>query len=127
MIFNVDRSCILSIQGDLEVENTVLANSNTYNFVSVRGGRSRFNHCSLVNFGTNPFVGRNEPIVSLRDFLQISPDSIQVGDLDAIFENCVIYGSRAEEVEAFSIEAPCVGNSLLYGRLPYRWPAYGRK
>jgi hypothetical protein len=106
MIFNVDRACILSFQGDIEAENTVLANSNTYNFVSIQGGRSHFNHCSLVNFGTNPFVGRNEPIVSLRDFYRRPDDVIEVGDLDATFDNCIIYGSRAEEVEAFSIEEP---------------------
>lgn len=104
MIFNVDRSCILSIQGDLSVENTILANSNTYNFITVRGGRSDFNHCTMVNFGTNPFVGRNEPVLSLRDFLQVSQTEFEVADLNATFDNCIIYGTRAEEVEAFSFE-----------------------
>ena len=102
MIYNVDRSCILARTGSIYAENCILANSNQFNFIAILGGIYDFRHSTLVNFGVNPFVGRNEAIVSLRDFIVDADDNIipsPVSPFYAHFTNCVIYGTKEEEVE----------------------------
>lgn len=100
-IFNVDRSCVLSRGGDIEMSNTILANSNQYNFVGIRGGDYVFRHCTFVNFA-NDLVSRSEPIFSYRDFeVQIiaGVETIVLNRGDAYFTNCIMYGNRSEEIE----------------------------
>jgi len=57
----------------------------------------------MVNYGTNPFVGRNEAILSLRDFELVQTSDgeelLFVSNIEATFNNCVIHGSKEEEVE----------------------------
>ncbi len=103
-IFNTDRSSILSRQGSIIAENSILSNSNQFGLIAIRGGIYDFKHCTMVNYGTNPFVGHSEPTISLRDFEVIyDADGNEIGvnlfDVIADFKNCVIDGSKNEEVE----------------------------
>lgn len=108
MIYNVDRSCILARFSSLWAENCILANSNQYNFINILGGDYTFRHCNLINFGTNPFVGRNEAVLSMRDFeIRYDADGNEIpvtADLRARFQNSIIYGNQAEEIELGSLE-----------------------
>lgn len=107
-IFNVDRSCVLSRGGDIEMSNTILANSNQYNFVGIRGGTYNFRHCTFINVA-NGLVRRSEPVLSYRDFEIQLINNVQTTVLDrgdAYFTNCIIYGNRSEEIE------------ILYGNGP---------
>jgi len=103
-IFNTDRSSILSRQGSILAINSILANSNQFGLISIRGGIYDFRHCTIVNYGTNPFVGHSEPSLSLRDF-EILYDNqgneigVNLFDVYADFKNCIIDGSKNEEVE----------------------------
>lgn len=108
-IFNVDRSCVLSRGGSIEMTNTILANSNQYNFVGLRGGVYNFRHCTFINVATD-LVRRSEPVFSYRDFeVQVDNNGNQVvvpGAGDAYFTNCIIYGNRSEEIEVVNEVVP---------------------
>ena len=99
-IYNVDRAGILAIRSDILAENTVIANSNQYNFVSIYGGTYDFNHCTFANYGAGQGV-HSEPILSLRDFY-IDADKVVFTNTDpshARFTNSIIYGTKREETE----------------------------
>jgi hypothetical protein len=103
-IFNTDRSSILSRQGSILAINSILANSNQFGLISIRGGIYDFRHCTIVNYGTNPFVGHSEASLSLRDFEVLYDEQgneigVNLFDVNANFKNCVIHGSKNEEVE----------------------------
>lgn len=103
-IFNTDRSSILSRQGSILAINSILANSSKFGLIAIRGGIYDFRHCTMVNYATNPFVGHNEPTLSLRDFEVIYDDQgNEIGanlfGVYANFKNCVIHGSKNEEIE----------------------------
>lgn len=103
-IFNTDRSSILSRQGSIRSVNSILANSNQFGLIAIRGGVYSFLHSTIVNYGTNPFIGHSEASISLRDF-EIIYDSngneigANLSDIFAQFVNCVIDGTKSEEVE----------------------------
>lgn len=100
-IFNVDRSGILSRGGYVKMTNTVIANSNQFNFLAIRGGLYDIRHCTFANIATG-YVSRSEPVLSYRNYeIQIINDvETIVSDAGtAYFTNCIIYGNQKEEVE----------------------------
>lgn len=108
MIYNVERSAILARESEIYAENTILASSNQYVFVNIRGGNYTFNHCSLVNFAENVLVSRNEAILSMRNF-EVTYDNSGVevvlkSNGSCTFNNCIIYGNKNEEVEALKAD-----------------------
>ena len=65
MILNTDRSSILSRQGSINATNSILSNSSQFGLIAIRGGIYDFKHCTMVKYGTNPFVGHSEPTINL--------------------------------------------------------------
>lgn len=107
-IFNVDRSCVLSRGGHIEMTNTILANSNQYNFIGLRGGTYNFRHCTFANYAAG-LVRRSEPIFSYRDYEIQVINGVQTAVTDrgdAYFTNCIIYGNRSEEIEIDYAQGP---------------------
>lgn len=103
MILNTDRSSILSRQGSIQATNSILSNSNQFGLIAIRGGFYNFKHCTLVNYGTNPFVGHSEATVNLRDYEILYDENgnevgVNLSDIVADFKNCVIDGTKNEEV-----------------------------
>jgi hypothetical protein len=104
MILNTDRSSILSRQGSINATNSILSNSSQFGLIAIRGGIYDFKHCTMVNYGTNPFVGHSEPTINLRDFEELYDQNgnvigVNLFDVYADFKNCVIYGTKNEEVK----------------------------
>lgn len=107
-IYNVDRSCVLSRGGNIEMTNTVLANSNQYNFIGLRGGNYNFRHCTFVNYAAG-LVRRSKPIFSYRNYeIQIinGAETAVIDRGEAYFTNCIIYGNRMEEIEIDYAQGP---------------------
>jgi len=98
-IYNVDRAGIIGLNADIDAYNTIIANSNQYNFVGIYGGEYDFTHCTFANLGS-ALVSRSEPIISARDYL-VEDDIVFQNDTTnhTIFTNCIIYGTKREEVE----------------------------
>ncbi len=105
MIYNVDRSAILGIQGQAAVSNTVVANSNQYGFVGIKGGEYDFRHCTFVNYGTD-LVRRSEAVLSCRNYIADPITKIPdpaAGNVN--FTNCIIYGNQSEETEVSVVQS----------------------
>lgn len=103
-IYNVDRSGILGIAGDIKAENLVIANSNKYNVIAIYGGTYDFKHCTFANYGAK-YARRSEAILSFRDYsvgVDSNENEIVYVNNDpsyAHFTNSIIYGSKKEETE----------------------------
>ena len=109
-IFNVERSGVLGRGAHIKMTNTVIANSNQFNFIGIRGGDYNFRHCTFANFGSG-LVSRSEPIISYRDYeIQIinGQEVAVTDDGTAYFTNCIIYGNKNEEIEVLTAEDPFV-------------------
>jgi hypothetical protein len=98
-IYNVERSAILARQGSVTADNTIIANANQYGLILLRGGDYNFTHCTFVNYATTSYLRRSEPVLSLRDYEVLPDETIVTANGNANFTNCIIYGTRAEEVE----------------------------
>lgn len=85
----------------IEAENCVFANSGQYNVACIIGGQYSFIHCTMANY----WIGnRQTPQLILNNYYQYRDGNgnIQTSyrDLvDAYFGNCIIYGSRDNELE----------------------------
>lgn len=101
-IYNVDRAGIIAREGSVVAENLVVANSNNFDFIALRGGDYTFKHCTFANYGVD-LVKRNEPLVSYRDYEVVydsdGNETVVTADGKAEFTNCIIYGSGSEETE----------------------------
>lgn len=109
-IYNVERSGVLGRGGNIQMLNTVIANSNQFNFIGIRGGNYTFRHCTFANFGDG-LVNRGEVILSYRDYEIQIINGVETAVTDAgqaIFTNCIIYGNKNEEVEVLTANNPPV-------------------
>ena len=123
-IYDVDRSCILSRQGSIRAENCLLANSNRFVLLTLRGGQHEFSHCTIVNYATTVFLSRKEAVLSLRDFeIVVDADGNEialVADGSNRFENCVIYGTRREEIQSLRAQGSTAQWSLAFNTCAVR-------
>jgi hypothetical protein len=101
---NIENSKIAGLYAlgaTIEAENCVFANSGQYNVACIIGGNYKFIHCTMANY----WIGnRQTPQVILNNYYQYrdAGGNIQTSyrDLtDAYFGNCLIYGSREDEIE----------------------------
>jgi len=110
-IYNVDRSAVLARGSYVTMTNTILANSNQFNFIGIRGGAYNFRNCTFINVGAG-LVGRSEPVLSFRDYeVLVDTDGNKYypkSQGEAYFTNCIIYGNKNEEVEMLSLDNPAV-------------------
>ncbi|MCP4438128.1 MAG: DUF5123 domain-containing protein [Aureispira sp.] len=101
-IYNVDRAGIMGRQASIDAENLIIANSNQFDLITLRGGDYNFKHCTFANYGVD-LVKRNEPLVSYRDYEVVydtdGNETVVTADGSATFTNCIIYGSSGEETE----------------------------
>ena len=108
-IYNVDRSAVLARGSYVTMSNTILANSNQFNFIGIRGGAYNFRNCTFINVGAG-LVSRNEAVLSFRDFEVLFDNNgneyVEELQGEAYFTNCIIYGNKNEEVEMLSANDP---------------------
>lgn len=108
LIYNVERTGILGLNTAIYAENVIVASSNSYNLTIREGGNYTFNHCSFVNYAKNPLVRRSESVVSIADYYvyedQDGNEIFQEAELDIQFNNCVITGSKSEEIEVIRLD-----------------------
>jgi len=103
IIYNVERAGILARTGNISAQNCLIANSNQYGIVCIKGGEYNFQHCTFANYATTSFLSRKEPICSLRDYEIIEDEQGNrtsfTAPLNLLIENSIIYGNRSEEIE----------------------------
>lgn len=85
----------------IEAENCVFANSGQYNVACIIGGQYSFIHCTMANY----WIGnRQTPQLILNNYYQYRDGNGNVQTsfrdlVDAYFGNCIIYGSRDNELD----------------------------
>lgn len=101
---NIENSKIIGLYAlgaTIDAENCVFANSGQYNVACIIGGEYSFIHCTLANY----WIGnRQTPQLILNNYYGYTDgngnDQISYRDLtNAYFGNCIIYGSREDELE----------------------------
>lgn len=101
---NIENSKIVGLYAlgaTIEAENCVFANSGQYNVACIIGGNYSFIHCTIANY----WIGnRQTPQLVLNNYYGYRDSNgntqISYRDLtDAYFANCIIYGSRDDEIE----------------------------
>jgi len=126
-IYNVDRSGVLGRGSDIVMTNTVIANSNQYNFIGIRGGNYNFRHCTFANISTG-LVSRSEPILSYRDYEIQIINGVETAVTDvghSYFTNCIIYGNKNEEVEILMANDPPVDFSYTFTNCLMKLDTFG--
>jgi hypothetical protein len=104
LISRMSSSGIYALNASLRAENLVVGDCGGSCVSLNYGGSYHFTHCTLANYWPNGFSNRNLPALWLADyFFTYDEDENLVlypgGEFDdAIFENSIIYGSKAMEL-----------------------------
>ncbi|PKA84589.1 hypothetical protein ATE92_2787 [Ulvibacter sp. MAR_2010_11] len=110
-IYNSSNVGLLARTGNVYGENMVINNAGQSALACSIGGTYTFNHCTFANYWTGSF--RTLPTVQLDNVLTETSGI----DLNATFNNCIIYGNEQRELGLFSINAAAFNfnftNSLI--------------
>ena len=102
-IYNVEEAGIIGFNASIKATNTIIANSNQYNMILVKGGQYEFTHCTFANYATTSFLTRKKPIITMRNYQVVYNAAGQreiiynTGNFD--FRNSIIYGTKSDEIE----------------------------
>jgi hypothetical protein len=82
----------------VEAGNCLFANTADYTIALTWGGEYRFYHCTIANFW-GQYITRKNPALLLWNYYIDIDGNLQPRDIEeAHFANCIIYGSRSEEI-----------------------------
>jgi hypothetical protein len=103
-IHNTNSSNILGIHSKIYAENCTFFSSNSGNNVQLEyGGDYDFNYCTIASFSSVSSISHGSPALRMTNvtcFDEFCNDFKEFA-LDAKFKNCIIYGSRADEIQVF--------------------------
>ncbi|MBA3647664.1 MAG: hypothetical protein H0W62_03795 [Chitinophagales bacterium] len=93
---------ILSLTGDIYGENCLIHSCGSNDIAMGYGGTYHFEDCTLADY-SSAITSHNDPVVLLSNFYSYT-DSFGVtqyktADLNAIFKNCIVYGSLEKEID----------------------------
>jgi hypothetical protein len=89
--------------GKIQAENCLFFSSSGGNNVQLEfGGDYDFRHCTMASYSSVYRISHSSPVVRMSNFLCTSgelgcPDYI-INPMNANFQNCIIYGSRPNEI-----------------------------
>jgi len=95
MVHNMVYSCVWSNTSNMEFGNCQLTNSGSYTVAQI-GGNAQYTHCTIANYQD----GRDGPALILVNSLSDSKDTsiIRAYPMSATLNNCIVFGSRTDEV-----------------------------
>ncbi len=93
-IYNTSGVGLFAIHAEVQAENCLFYNNGTHAVQLAYGGEYDFTYCTLANYGTDASaVNMGNGICS--DELCTN---VYINPLDAAFTNCIIYGSKRDEI-----------------------------
>lgn len=105
-VHNFHGNALELVMARATVVNSLLANSQG-NCVKVVGGNVRFVHCTIANF----YVWRLRDVaLALHNSLDGEPAPLH----DAVFANCVVAGTKDDEVMGYMMSADSAGCAFNY-------------
>lgn len=104
MIHNTNSSNIIGIHSSIYAENCVFFSSNAGNNVQlIYGGDYDFNYCTITTMASAASISHSSPALRATNVRCFDEFCQQYDEypLNANFRNCIIYGSRANEITTF--------------------------
>jgi len=90
---------ILSFQGNMIVENSIIHNTGSQTLAILQGGHSSFRNCSFVNYYPTKVSHVDDPSLAVFNYYDTTGNgNYRTKPLDATFTNCLIYGTLDEEL-----------------------------
>src|SRR5690606_7523489 len=96
IIDNAYDAGLLAVNTSIEAENLLVSNCGK-NIVIVKGGNYVFNHATIAAYSTS-FIQHREPAVAISNYL-LQNNIISASDLNASFNNCIIWGESGGFVD----------------------------
>jgi hypothetical protein len=103
-IHNTNSSNLLGIHATIYAENCLFFSSNAGNNVQLEyGGNYRFNYCTLASLSSASEISHSSPVLRLTNVRCLDEfcKEFRENPLNATFNNCIIYGSRTDEIVLF--------------------------
>lgn len=92
---NTTANGILGINADITANNCLIYNNGGGGVTFLEGGNYDFNYCTIASYGVEAdALGMSDALCLDQPFCS----EFYAGDLDASFKNCIITGSRADEI-----------------------------
>lgn len=95
-IKNMSIAGLFGQGAEIYAQNTVFSNCGEYLTALTIGGKYTFTHCTFANFWSGGV--RNTPAVLLNNYYEDIDGNIQVRNLEANFNNCIIDGNNVNEI-----------------------------
>lgn len=103
-IHNTNNSNILAIHANVYAENSLFFSSNSQNNVQLEyGGNYTFKHCTMSSFSAASNISHSAPVLRMTNVRCLDEfcQEFREFPLNATFENCIVYGSRSDEIQLF--------------------------
>ncbi|MFP9114273.1 hypothetical protein ACLI1A_10025 [Flavobacterium sp. RHBU_3] len=88
-LYNCTNFAMYGIRANITGENVVVNNAGVAAAAFAFGGTYNFKYCTFANY----FNSYNQVPLLLNDYRQPDETTIEVTDLTANFDNCIVYGS----------------------------------
>ncbi len=103
-VLNMSYTALYARGAIVEAGNCLFANVTYYPVALMWGGRYRFYHCTIANYW-GQYINRKGPSLILNNYYEYQldpPDGswfVETRDMEeAYFANCIIYGTRSNEL-----------------------------
>ncbi len=95
-IFNTSGAGLFAVHSEVTAENCLFYNNGSHSVQLVYGGNYDFTYCTLANYGTDAAALSMGNGICDDPFCETAPPRINA--LTANFLNCIIFGSKRDEV-----------------------------
>lgn len=97
-IENMSATALWARGATVEAGNCLFANTADYTVALTWGGSYKFYHCTIANYW-GQYISRKNPALYLWNYYVDENGNVQPRDIEmAHFANCIIYGSRSNEL-----------------------------
>ncbi|MBC7555252.1 MAG: hypothetical protein H7257_14880 [Taibaiella sp.] len=89
---------ILSRTGSIVANNCLVHTAGAQAMLIFEGGFDSLTNCTFANYGNYAVTHINSPVLGVLNWRQISQYEYTYADLNAVFRNCLVYGSLDSEL-----------------------------
>lgn len=121
---NMSYTCLLGRGATIEAANSLFSNAANIAVALTIGGRYRFYHCTIANYWAY-YIQRKGPALLLNNFYTYKhpvtgAEMVEPRDMEeALFSNCIIYGSRDNEFKVDNLYNGAPVNALMSYRFEH--------
>ncbi len=89
---------ILGISGNIGAVNCLIHTCGAQTLAIIQGGADTFINCTFANYGTSEVAHNSDPTMAVLSYTPGTSSTAPVpGTLNALFTNCIVYGSLDSE------------------------------